>query len=64
MTAQATTTILRHRGPCGKRRHCWRPECRQAFPGYPTLEYLPDRVIAFCHRLSHPTDDPRLRGAA
>jgi hypothetical protein len=55
---------LRHKGPCGRRLTCWRPECRRAFGAYPTIEILPDVALAFCHRMAHPTDDPRVRSVA
>lgn len=55
---------LRHKGPCGRRLHCWRAACRAAFDPYPTLELLSDQLIARCHGLAHPTDDPRVRAVA
>jgi hypothetical protein len=59
-----TTTILRHRGDCGRRAYCFRPECRERFGDYRTLELLPNMAVARCHGLSHPLDDPRLRAVA
>ena len=47
---QPSTRLLRHEGPCGRREACWRPACREAWPGYRTVEVLPDgEVIARCH---------------
>jgi hypothetical protein len=63
-TSNDTTTTIRHKGPCGRRVACWRPECRQAFGAYPSIEILADKAIAFCHRLAVPLDDPRLRAAS
>lgn len=41
---------LRHRGECGQRTACWRPECREHFGTYATVEVLRDgRTFAFCH---------------
>lgn len=58
------TTTIGHRGPCGKRVLCWDPICRAKFGDYKTVEVLANLVIARCHNLAHPLDDPRLRGAA
>jgi hypothetical protein len=55
---------LRHKGPCGRRVACWRPECRSEFGSYLTVELLADMAIARCHGLAHPTDDPRVRSVA
>lgn len=55
---------IRHAGPCGRRVPCWRPECPMAFRGYPTVEILAAEAIAYCHRLTVPVDDPRLRAVA
>lgn len=41
-------TAIRHRGPCGPRRHCWRPECRRRYDPIATLELLPAVVLARC----------------
>jgi hypothetical protein len=35
-----------------------------AFRGYPTVEILAAEAIAYCHRLTVPVDDPRLRAVA
>jgi hypothetical protein len=47
---QRSTARFRHDGACGTREECWRPECRAEFPGYATVEVMPDsEVIARCH---------------
>lgn len=56
--------LIRHDGACGRRLSCFRPECRERFGSYLTLEILPDRAIAYCHRLIVALDDPRLRAIA
>jgi hypothetical protein len=56
--------ILRHRGDCGPRAYCFRPECRERFGDYRTVEFLPNMAIARCHGLIVPLDDPRLRAVA
>jgi hypothetical protein len=56
-----------HAGPCAAERHpCSRPDCRQQFGDYRTVEVLRDargRVVetrSNCHRDSRrPDDDPR-----
>lgn len=49
-------TAIRHDGPCGERRRCYRPECREANRGYATVEILPDIVIFRCHAAVVPVD--------
>lgn len=45
------STPLRHSGACGRRIHCWRPECQARFGAYQTVEILDDGTwIAYCHR--------------
>lgn len=52
---------IRHRGPCGPRRRCYRPDCRKQFGSYPTVEIVAGNVIAYCHRAVVPVDDIALR---
>jgi hypothetical protein len=52
---------IRHLGPCGQRRRCYRPECREAFGDYPTIELVGGRMIAYCHRTEAPVDSVLLR---
>lgn len=52
--------VVRHDGPCGPRRPCWRPECRQ-FDPYRTIELLHDKAVAHCHGSTYALDDPLLR---
>ena len=53
-------SAIRHRGPCGPRRPCWRPACRQANGDYLTIEVLPTGWIAYCHGTTGPRNDPLL----
>lgn len=47
---------MRHPGPCGKRERCPRPECRERFGDYKTVEVLPNGVLIYrCHNVR--TDD-------
>lgn len=50
------TLPLRHAGPCGRRIHCYRPECRRAFGPYRTVEIVDRTIIYFCHGLRVPAD--------
>ena len=47
-TLSGPTVANPHRFLCGsERRRCWRPACRETFPGYATVEVVrrdPDRV--------------------
>jgi hypothetical protein len=52
---------LRHLGPCGARRRCYRPECREAFGVYPSIEIVGGRAIFYCHRTVTPADAILLR---
>lgn len=63
-TTRAYRPAIRHDGPCGERRQCWRPACRAAFPGLRTIELQPDKALAFCHHAIVPTDFARLTVAA
>jgi hypothetical protein len=51
---------IRHRGPCGPRRPCWRPACREANGDYLTVEVLTTGWIAYCHGTTGPRNDPLL----
>ena len=49
---------IRHAGPCGPRRQCWRQACRDRFGPYPTIEVLQSgRTLAYCHRTTIPRGD-------
>ena len=62
---ERTPWPLRHKGPCGRRVHCWRPACRAEFGEYLTVEVLDDgSAVAFCHHYRHPVTDPLLRQVA
>ncbi len=46
--------VIRHQGPCGERRYCARPACRDEFGIYPTVEFLPNgAIIAYCHGVTY-----------
>jgi len=62
--AERTTSRLGHKGPCGRRVTCWRLECQAEFRGLATVEILADQALAYCHGLTVPLDDPRLRAVA
>lgn len=51
-TTRAYRPAIRHGGPCGVRRQCWRPSCRAEYGDLRTLEILasPPVVLAYCHR--------------
>lgn len=61
---ERTPFAIGHKGPCGRRVSCWRPQCQTEFAGYLTVEILADRALAYCHGLAVPLDDPRLRAIA
>jgi hypothetical protein len=50
-----------HAGPCGHRAICYRPDCRDRFGDYPTVEILRTEIIHYCHRSIVPIDDVALR---
>ncbi len=53
---------LHHAGPCGERRLCWRPACRDTFSSYKTVEVMPNGwVISHCHGQSYSASDLDLR---
>lgn len=53
---ESTFGPIRHEGPCGRRRFCYRSECRVAFGPHPTIEVVEGRVVAYCHRTVTPID--------
>lgn len=56
---------IRHRGPCGVRRPCWRQACRERFGPYPSVESLPTgELVTFCHAATYPPGDVLARIAA
>jgi hypothetical protein len=54
---------IRHRGPCGPRRPCWRPACRDRFGIYPSVEMTADGWLAYCHGTTGPRHDQLLNRA-
>jgi hypothetical protein len=56
---------VRHSGSCGERFQCFRATCRSAYPGYRTVEVLPDgRALCYCHGEIYPRGDLILRRLA
>lgn len=55
--ADSTPWPLRHQGPCGPRRPCYRPDCRERFDPYLTVELVAGRALYYCHRTVQPVDD-------
>ena len=47
---------IRHRGPCGPRRRCYREACRAEFGDFATVEILGRVALFFCHGSHLPAD--------
>jgi hypothetical protein len=47
---------IRHFGPCGHRRRCYRVACRAEFRDYATVEVVAGTIIYYCHRQVVPID--------
>lgn len=51
---------IRHLGPCGPRRPCWRPACRERFAGVASIETVAGVTLAHCHGSIYERGDPIL----